>query len=1530
MATTNAIFFHTEINPRATQKPGLLKRTSLSTILSHCLRAFSVAHCASLCLSVILLPLPTFALDTLSVTSPDPILESWRWTAFDESNGLSGTIQDVFEDRDGHLWFATSEGAKRYDGYRWTVYKPFGNQRMQSVMQARDGALWFGTFTGIRRLDPSAHPEQAWTTYTTDNGLATNIMAWRCLLEARDGTIWAGCWNPSLTSLVGDAGLQGGISRFDGKTWTTIDVPVGPPRPSILHMIETADGSIWFSTVNQELLRYKDEEWMRYTVEDGLAGNRPGGLLEAQDGTLWCGFYEGGISRFDGQTWQTYTSRDGLPQDIKFNKLWQTKDGTLWAGSDDAKMNARFCRFDGTRWQVYAPEALSTFSGNILGTPVQDGSVWVFAFSRPQAFRFDSGRIATHYTHVDSLHGGYEGADGSMWFFTRRQAVRLKNGVWLGYGAEDGFLDGEVDRLYQAPSGALWFIGKHKGGTAACRYDGAEWRIFTERDGLNHEVLLYRRSIISRIAVLETRSGVVYFGGQHEGKAALCRYDSRTETWTRYTEKDGIVGEWIDKIYEASDGTLWIGSRSARDLGYGLFRFDGKTWIRYTEEQGLSNSRITDIAEWPNGTLWVGTLAGISRLNLSASVDKPVWWNKTDFHVGNPKVMNFLPTKDALYFGFIPVRKGGVGRYDGETFQSITAQDGLVSNEVNMIVQASDGAIWVASPDGLGRFDGTTWARYTETDGLMMRGSERFQYPKVREMSDGTFWVDGLEGYVIHFDPASFDSPETSLEPAADLVSSAGNILLKWSGTDKWNRTPPEELRYQWRLNSGDWVSVGNNPDHTFTELADGAYRFEVRAVNRYGKSDSVPAVHAFVVEAPWWKNPFVIGIALCLVGLTGLQTSRVVRRDRRLHELNTDLSVANTDLTVESALERVRGRALGMHSSKEISDVGTVLFKEFGDLGFEPFRTTIMIIDEEKNRSELWSIREGYEAPVIPILMPEVSERGPLWEAWKQQEQNPYWIGEPQTRDEQIEGRNRILENADLPPEKVEEIRRMDPEPDALPESLISHRIFFSHGVLTLNMTERMSEADLAIAKRFADAFDFAYARFLELVEAEEQTRAAERRAAVDRVRAEAMGMRQASDIEQVVVEILKELSDAGITFNACGIHIVDKAEGVRRDYGAASSGLTGQGEQPLSEVSEEWMSIWKSGKPEVRHREIHSDMTGKGFMPSDPLTTLDAPFSHGTFSINRVGHQDFTEEEMGLVSAFADVISTSSTRDTFSDDEATTLREFANAIALGYARYLDIREIQEQTQKKSAFLASMSHELRTPMNAIKGFTNLVLRREKGLSDRNRENLEKVTQASDHLLAMINDILDLSKIEAGRMDVNVSTFDVGQLVDYCVSTVSPLVKEGVILRAEVEESIGEAHTDQARLRGMLINLTSNAIKFTDSGRVIVKASIQETGDRRQETGDRRQETGDRRQETGDRRQEAGESKDGQMLEISVSDTGKGIPEEELPTIFDEYRQVEGSDREHKGTGLGLSITRRFAELLGGSVGVESEVGKGS
>jgi len=234
---------------------------------------------------------------------------------------------------------------------------------------------------------------------------------------------------------------------------------------------------------------------------------------------------------------------------------------------------------------------------------------------------------------------------------------------------------------------------------------------------------------------------------------------------------------------------------------------------------------------------------------------------------------------------------------------------------------------------------------------------------------------------------------------------------------------------------------------------------------------------------------------------------------------------------------------------------------------------------------------------------------------------------------------------------------------------------------------------------------------------------------------------------------------------------------------------------------------------------------------------------------------------------------------------------------------RELEIANQQalEATRRKSQFLAGMSHELRTPMNAIIGFTRLVLRRAgDGLPERQRDNLIKVQESANHLLNLINELLDLSKIEAGRMEVRPVLFDVRQFVLACCETMYPLVKPDVQLRHEISGEVREAHTDEEGLRHIVLNLLSNAIKFTDAGEVVVRVRMD------------------------------GRADNSASLVIAVADTGVGIAAEALGAIFEEFQQVGGSTQNHKGTGLGLPIARRWAELLGGSIGVESERGKGS
>jgi signal transduction histidine kinase/CheY-like chemotaxis protein len=229
--------------------------------------------------------------------------------------------------------------------------------------------------------------------------------------------------------------------------------------------------------------------------------------------------------------------------------------------------------------------------------------------------------------------------------------------------------------------------------------------------------------------------------------------------------------------------------------------------------------------------------------------------------------------------------------------------------------------------------------------------------------------------------------------------------------------------------------------------------------------------------------------------------------------------------------------------------------------------------------------------------------------------------------------------------------------------------------------------------------------------------------------------------------------------------------------------------------------------------------------------------------------------------------------------------------------------REAAESANRaKSTFLANMSHELRTPMNAIIGYSEMLAEEaEDEGHDEMIPDLTKINAAGKHLLALINDILDLSKIEAGRMDLYLERFDVRQMLDEAVDTVSPLIaKNENRLVTEFGDGLGSIRADLTKLRQSLFNLLSNAAKFTEGGTVTLVVNR-------------------------DRRD------DSDWITLSVTDTGIGIKGESLEHVFEEFSQADDStSRDYGGTGLGLPISRRFCRMMGGDISVTSEYGVGS
>lgn len=368
----------------------------------------------------------------------------------------------------------------------------------------------------------------------------------------------------------------------------------------------------------------------------------------------------------------------------------------------------------------------------------------------------------------------------------------------------------------------------------------------------------------------------------------------------------------------------------------------------------------------------------------------------------------------------------------------------------------------------------------------------------------------------------------------------------------------------------------------------------------------------------------------------------------------------------------------------------------------------------------------------------------------------------------------------------------------------------------------------------------------------------------------------------------------------------------------------------------------IVRNFRKKIRKKELEFVFAGNGaealeFLKKDAnidmvISDINMPILDGLTLLDRLMH-NYPDIKAVIVSAYDDMdkIRTAMNRGAFDfltkpidfgDLEITINKTIRNSQQVKENKRLrqEKQEAEAANRAKSVFLANMSHELRTPLNAIIGYSEIMLEDAEDLGyDSFIPDLTKIQTAGKHLLSIINDILDLSKVEAGKMELYMEPFDIQSLIDNVLSTIQPTIEKNFnVLEVRFEDNLGLIRADLTKVRQVILNLLSNAAKFTENGKIIL--TVREATYEEKQAIQNEAEDGDRLLNW-----------EQQYILISVADTGIGISPEQIEHLFEPFTQADSSTtKKYGGTGLGLAISRHFCKMMGGDITVESDLGRGS
>jgi signal transduction histidine kinase/ligand-binding sensor domain-containing protein len=532
--------------------------------------------------------------------------------------------------------------------------------------------------------------------YTTDHGLALDNIT--SSLTDASGNIWFGTWG-------------GGISKFDGISFTTFNTAHGLSNNLVHCLAQDADGNIWIGTEGGGVSIYDGYAFENITTLQGLASDVVYGLTADSKGNMWIATGGGGAAKYDGTSFFIYDEANGLPSNSIF-KIAEDKKGHIWF----ATVNDGVTRYDGSSFTHFTiDEGLADNAVNAI-TLDSSGNIWIGTrgggvSKYQEKSELESKGFFTNYTVADGL-GHHEIWDitedrkGILWFATGGGGVSKFDGKqFSNYTTSQGLPENVVYSITEDRSGNIW-AGTAGGGVTL--FLGNAFRVFTMQQGLGANGVY---------GITEDHAGNLWFGTNGGG---VSKYDGKA--FTSFTYEQGLAHPLVISSFKDRNGHLWFGTGGG---GVSLYQegTDGSrnaTFTTYNSNNGLQNDVVYVIIEDGVGNLWFGTGGGgLIKFDGNIMPDDQVSFTAfttTQGLAGNTVYSLFEDSNENLWIG---TAGGGVSKFDGESFTNYTTEHGLSNDIVWSILEDKVGNLWFATQGGgVTRFDGTTFSVFTTREGL--------------------------------------------------------------------------------------------------------------------------------------------------------------------------------------------------------------------------------------------------------------------------------------------------------------------------------------------------------------------------------------------------------------------------------------------------------------------------------------------------------------------------------------------------------------------------------------------------------------------------------------------------------------------------------------------------------------------------------------------------------------------------------------------------------------------------------------------